>query len=186
MIGGSLAFWAGSVGAFTRPAQAVQLADGTVYFNHPPRLLGARTTEKNIRAFGSKYYFTLSVPADAGESLQRVTIAQRESPDDVRFDLDDTLAFVNEDRDQQVALGKVSSNEDRNMVSVTFNPPIPPGRTVTVRLEPRRNPDIGGVYLFGVTAFPQGAKAKGQFLGFGRLHFYDSFDGGSSSFWFGR
>lgn len=185
MIGGSLVLLVGSVGALRQPAQAVKLANGTVYFNHPPQLLGARTTEKNIRAFGSKYYFTLSVPADAGESLQRVTIAQRESPDDVRFDLDDTLAFVDEDRDQQVTLGEVRGNEDRNTVSVTFNPPIPPGKTVTIRLEPRRNPDIGGVYLFGVTAFPQGEKSRGQFLGFGRLHFYNGNDG-SSSFLFGR
>jgi len=184
MIGGSLVLWVSSIGIFSQPAAAVQLADGTVYFNHPPRLLGARTTEKNVRALGSKYYFTLSVPADAGESLQRVTIAQRESPDDLRFDLEDTLAFIDEDRDQQVALGEVTSNKGRSVVSVTFNPPIPPGKTVTVRLEPRRNPDIGGVYLFGVTAFPQGEKSRGQFLGFGRLHFYNSNDG--SSFLFGR
>ncbi|HEY9294790.1 MAG TPA: DUF2808 domain-containing protein [Phormidium sp.] len=40
-------------------------------------------------------------------------------------------------------------------------------------LDPVRNPCFSGVYLFGVTAFPQGEKAHGQFLGFGRFHFYD-------------
>lgn len=36
---------------------------------------------------------------------------------------------------------------------------------------------FSGVYLFGVTAFPAGEKSHGQFIGFGRLHFYN--DGGS-------
>nr|WP_199755917.1 DUF2808 domain-containing protein [Chroococcidiopsis cubana] len=45
-----------------------------------------------------------------------------------------------------------------------------PGTTVTVALRAKRNPS-GGIYLFGVTAFPTGEKSSGQFLGYGRLHF---------------
>jgi Protein of unknown function (DUF2808) len=56
---------------------------------------------------------------------------------------------------------------------VQFNPPVQPGRKVTIALSPQRNPAYSGVYLFGVTAFPTGEKSHGQFLGFGRLHFYD-------------
>lgn len=181
-IGSSFGIWVGVWGALTPSAQAVQLADRTVYFNHPPRLLEATTTEKGVRVFGAKYYFTLSVPADAGEPLQRVTIAQREAVDQVRFSLDKTQAFADRDREQGLSLGEVTADQDAQTVSVVFNPPVQPGKTVTIRLRPRRNPDIGGVYLFGVTAFPQGKKAHGQFLGFGRLHFYNS-SGGFSSFW---
>jgi len=35
-----------------------------------------------------------------------------------------------------------------------------------------RNPCYGGAYLFGLTAFPQGEVPHGQFLGYGRIHFY--------------
>ena len=40
--------------------------------------------------------------------------------------------------------------------TVTFNPPIQPGQTVTVALDATANPWYGGVYLFGVTAYPEG------------------------------
>lgn len=181
-VGRSLAICVATFGTFSLPVQAVQLANGTVYFNHPPRLLGARTTEKSIRVWGAKYYFTLRVPADAGEPLQRVAIAQREGVDNIRFRLKDTQAFVGEGRRQPLSLGAVTFDQPTQAVSVTFNPPVPPGQTVTVRLVPRRNPDVSGVYLFGVTALPAGEKVSGQFLGFGRLHFYDSFNG-FGSFW---
>jgi hypothetical protein len=55
---------------------------------------------------------------------------------------------------------------------VTFDPPVPPGKIITIGLRPTRNPLYDGVYLFRVTAFPPGEKATGQFLGFGRLQFY--------------
>ena len=54
--------------------------------------------------------------------------------------------------------------------TIAFDPPVSPGTTVTVALRAKRNPS-GGVYLFGVTAFPAGERSWGQFLGYGRLHF---------------
>lgn len=179
IIGGSLAISLGTYAAFSLSAQSVQLADGTVAFVQPPRLLEARTTEKGVRTIGAKYYFTLGLPSDAGEPLQRVTITQRESPDVIRFSLDKTEAFTDEDRDQQLALDEVTRDKETRTVTVTFNPPVPPGETVTIRLR-ARNPDVPGVYLFGVTAFPQGEKVSSQFLGFGRLQFYSG--NGDSSF----
>ncbi|MBD1863545.1 MULTISPECIES: DUF2808 domain-containing protein [Trichocoleus] len=160
------------------PLQAVTLADGTVYFVQPPRLVKATTTQSATYAWSATYYFTLDVPENAGEPLQKVTIAQREGIDALRYDLKDTQAFVGEPRGkrQAVALSEVIGDRKTRTVSVAFDPPIPPGQTVTVGLRPVRNPNIGGVYLFGVTAFPAGEKAHGQFLGFGRLHFYDSRD----------
>jgi hypothetical protein len=77
---------------------------------------------------------------------------------------------------QAVSLSEVIDDRKTRMVSVTFDPPIAPGQTVTVGLRPVRNPNVGGVYLFGVTAFPAGEKVHGQFLGFGRLQFYEARD----------
>lgn len=154
--------------------QAVQLADGTVHFVAVPRLLQTRTTNKDAGDFGATYYFTLSVPDDAGEPLQRVLFEQREGVDRVKFLPQRTRAFADRRRRQPVVPSDVQVDE-QGRVSVLFDPPIAPGETLVVGLRPRRNPYTDGVYLFGVTAFPAGEKSQGQFLGFGRLHFYDNF-----------
>lgn len=156
-------------------AQAVSLADGTVYFTAPPRLVGAITTQKSTYVWGATYYFTLRIPENAGEPLQRITIVQRESPDTLRFYADQTRASEGERYDSSlpIPLGTVIADKETRTISIPFNPPIAPGKTITVGIRPLQNPDSGGVYLFGVTAFPPGDKAYGQFLGFGRLSFYE-------------
>ncbi len=154
--------------------QAVEFRDGTVHFAAVPRLVKARTTHKNAGGFGATYYFTISVPDDAGEPLQRVMVEQREGLSRVRFLPQRTRAFADARRRQAVIPSDVQVDEQGH-ISVFFDPPIAPGQTVVVGLRPHRNPYTDGVYLFGVTAFPAGEKSQGQFLGFGRLHFYDSF-----------
>ncbi|MEB3336273.1 MAG: DUF2808 domain-containing protein [Leptolyngbyaceae bacterium] len=163
-------------------SQAVQLADGTVYFVAPPQLLKASTTQNATDVWGATYYFTLNLPANAGEPLQRVVITQREGTDNLRFNLDETEVFEGDPASEGAKLTAKATtpNPDTPEVVITFNPPVDPGRTVTIGLRPVQNPDMGGVYLFGVTAFPSGEKSHGQFLGFGRLHFYDGGD------WFSR
>ncbi len=157
-------------------AQAIQLADGTVYFKDPPRLVAAKTTFKEVNKLGATYYFTLSVPENAGEPLQRVAITQNEGTEDIGFDLKDTRAFVGTERDKgpQLAMGGMTRERKTHTVSVTFDPPVPPGKTITIGLRSVQNPEFSGVYLFGVTAFPVGEKSYGQFLGFGRLEFYSN------------
>ncbi|PLZ51845.1 hypothetical protein CBP15_14065, partial [Fischerella thermalis WC442] len=73
--------------------QAVQLRDGTVYFVQPPSLEGAITTYKTTYAWGATYYFTINLPENAGEPLQKITINQHQGVDRVRFDLEDTVVF---------------------------------------------------------------------------------------------
>ncbi|MBD2099922.1 DUF2808 domain-containing protein [Leptolyngbya sp. FACHB-261] len=157
-------------------ALAVRLSSGQVYFDRPPRLLGAATTFNAARVWGATYRFTLAVPEDAGEPLQRVTIAQRENVDEVAFDLDESRAFAGTGfrGRQPFNIASVTEEPASNAVTVVFDPPVPPGNTVTITLRPDRNPDFGGVYLFGVTAFPAGENSYGQFLGYGRLNFYDN------------
>lgn len=152
---------------------AVELTDGKVYFIQPPRLLKAVTTFKNVNVPGATYYFTINLPKNAGESLQKVKINQHEGFDRIRFDLDDSFAFRGRpsNRGERLALNTTSDRELKT-VSLKFNPPVSPGETVTIALKPVRNPGTEGVYLFGVTAFPRGENSHGQFLGFGRFHFY--------------
>ncbi len=92
VLGATLAVIAGIEGVFRLPAQAIQLADGTVYFAQPPRLVSATTTFRNPGVWAT-YYFTIRLPDNAGEPLQRVTLTQQEGLEDIRFDLEDSYAF---------------------------------------------------------------------------------------------
>jgi len=147
---------------------------GSTHFAGVPRLVSAKTTQKQARAWGGRYYFTVSVPEDASEPLGQLVIQQSESSDRLsQFRLDDTIAFRAGDRNTEYAIASVELNRDDRSIAVAFSPGIEPGQTVQLGLRPRRTPK-SGVYLFGVTAFPEGAQPAGQFLGYGRLHFYDN------------
>jgi hypothetical protein len=164
------------IGGYTADlSQAVQLRDGKVYFVQPPSLGDVVTTYKDTYVWGATYYFTIGLPENAGEPLQRITINQREGVDRVRFDLKDTSAFegTRSKKGQKLALKDAASDRKTKTISLTFDPPVSPGRTITIALKPVQNPQVAGVYLFGVTAFPPGEQAHGQFLGYGRLQFYN-------------
>ncbi len=160
-------------------ALGVQLRDGTVSFVQQPRLVATTTSIQDTNAWGATYYFTIDLPQNAGEPLQTVTFNQHEGVDNIRFDLKDTRAFVGTRRNkgESITLGSVTNDKKTRTVTVVFNPPVTPGKTLTIGLRPLQNPFSSGVYLFGVKAFPVGAKTAGQFMGYGRLQFYgDLFD----------
>lgn len=169
------------IGSHLTPSQAVQFPDGRVAFDYPPSLIDSATTQRSVLDSSAKYYFDLNVPTNAGEPLRQVVITQRDGDSFARqvdFEADETRAFVgtHRNREEELNLSNVVWNEDEQTLTVTFDPPIAPGTDVTLRLEPERNPRRSGVYLFGVTAFPDGEIPQGQFLGYGRLQFYDRGD----------
>ncbi len=157
------------------PAIAVRFSDGTVQFAGVPRLGKVSTTDNQAYAWGATYWFTLQVPEDASEPLGRVILRQEQGLETVEFNLKRTDAYLNGDRTQTTAIESINPTSDT--LDLTFNPPIPPGSTVTIGLRPYTNPRTGGVYLFGVTTAPAGEKVRDQFIGYGRLQFYDR------SFW---
>jgi hypothetical protein len=154
------------------PARAVQMADGTVQFINPPSLGDMVTSDKGVGSLSATYAVTVVVPKDADEPLQRVTLSGQ-GPDQIRFILNRTRAYLGDNRKNVTGIGNVIQDRDTRLVTVVFDPPVPPGQAVTINLYPRHNPWVAGVYLFGVTAFPRGDKSFGQFLGYGRLHFYN-------------
>lgn len=182
LFGITLSLAIGIEGVTVPVTQAVQLRDGTVYFVQPPKLVDATTTYKDVNVWGATYYFTINVPENAGEPLQKVTIAQREGTENIRYHLNDTRAFVGERgrKESRLTLGAVTAERKTRTVTVNFEPPITPGQTITIALRPVSNPSFSGVYLMGVTAFPVGDKSHGQFLGFGRFQFYSN----RSNWWF--
>lgn len=164
------------MGEMSQSAQAVEL-NGQTYFTHPPLLNDATTTRNSTLAPNSTYYFTLSIPEDAGEPLGQVVINQKDgdtSARRIRYDAEDTRAFMGTPGDRGEALPvQTTFDRDAQTVTVTFDQPVEPGTLVTIGLNADRNPRLGGVYLFGVTAYPAGTDAYGQFLGYGRLQFYE-------------
>lgn len=160
--------------------QAVELSDGTVYFVSPPRLDpdSVFSTRQSAAAISPTYYFTLEIPEDAGEPLSQVSIAQQggdTASQRILFEPEDSFAFMGTrgDRGDELPLSNATFDEDTNTVTLTFDTPVAPGTIVTVGVKSHRNPLLSGVYLLGITAYPPGEKVHGQFLGYGRLHFYD-------------
>jgi hypothetical protein len=146
----------------------------TSYFTKAPRLLGASATSNSVQARGAKYYFNLELPQDAGTNLRQIAIAQRQGQETIDFRLEETVAYrgTNRDRQAPIAIANTEQNEETGEITITLEKPVSPGTTFTVALKPRKNPFYDGVYLFGVTAFPQGNNPQSLYLGVGRLHFY--------------
>lgn len=156
-------------------AEAVQVSDGTRYFNRVPTLVSNQAYERNFNA-SARYTFTIALPADAGESLGRVEIDLGEFGSDYSVDTGRTVVHDLEQRRMKVKNASVSdprSVHDNPVVSVELAEPLEPGKTAVIRLHVVTS-RIGGVHLVGVTAFPAGDKAHGQFLGFGRIHVWDN------------
>ncbi len=149
------------------------------YFTQPPRLTYANTTYDNVRESAVTYYFTIKLiklPDEAGTPLQKITINQHEGLEYIRFNLKKSFVFegTRSKKGKKLKLKDITSDKKTKTVSLIFDPPVLPGKTITVDLQARQNPVSEGIYLFGVKAFPVGEKSRGQFLGFGRLHFYSS------------
>ena len=161
-------------------AHGGQLSDGTVFFEESPRLVDVITTFSSVRVRGAKYYFTIELPNDVGESLGKVTIQQRQGTEDIKFYLEKTVIFEGtpNQRGEVIALEEITTKKSNNSISLVLSTPVSPGKTFTIGLFPKRNPEYDGVYLFGVTAFPPGDKSQGLYLGVGRLQFYQGTDGG--------
>ncbi len=148
---------------------------GQPFFSHPPQLM--RTAATQIGAdTPSTYELTLTVPQDAGQPLQAVTIAQAKNVETVNFDVSHSKAYVGErlTASAEVRLASIGGEQPTNPgeVTIVFDQPVQPGSTVTVALAAQSNPTRGGVYFFGVTVYPGGEDGRGQFLGYGRINFY--------------
>lgn len=150
---------------------------GQTFFSHPPQIIRAAASQSGAY-IPSTYEFTLTVPEDAGQPLQSVTIAQTENLETIRFNLDKSKAFLGQrlTASSEIPLASVTngSTDSPNDVTIVFDQPVEPGSTVTISLAGQRNLRWGGVYLFGVTAYPSGENGLGQFLGYQRINFYDN------------
>lgn len=150
-----------------------------VAFRKAPRLLDIYTTYSAVRTRSARYYFDITIPGDAGVPLKKVEIEMRRGQEDIYYKLEKTIAYLGTHRRKgnKLALETVNLDEETGVITVEFANSLPPGSTFTVGLKPRRNPDYSGVYVFGVTAFPQGENPYGLYLGSRSIHFYSGYDG---------
>jgi hypothetical protein len=160
--------------ALIQPAHSVEFPNGETAFNSPPVLVNA-SPSFNQRSVASTYYFTITVPENAGEPLQALRIQQVENAEVIDFVVQESRAFHGTQRALGAAIPLASVGGEApapGEATLVFDQPVAPGSTITIALHAKRNPTYGGVYLFGVTAFPKGERGRGQFLGVSRLHFY--------------
>ena len=159
----------------TKPSEYIP----QVAFRKAPRLLDIYTTYNVVRTRSAKYYFDITIPDDAGVPLQKVEIELRKGQEDIYYKLEKTVAYLgtHRRRGDKLPIEKVSLDEETGVITVDFANSLPPGTTFTVSLKPRRNPDYDGIYVFGVTVFPQGENPYGLYLGSRSLYFYRGYDG---------
>ncbi|MEM9273784.1 MAG: DUF2808 domain-containing protein [Cyanobacteria bacterium P01_F01_bin.143] len=150
-----------------------------VAFSKAPRLLDIYSTFNSVRMRGATYYFDVTIPQDAGAPLQKVAIELRQGQEDIDYKLEKTVAYLGTHgrKGEEVAVETVSLEESTGIITVEFVEPLSPDTTFTVGLKPKRNPDYDGVYVFGVTVFPQGENPYGLYLGSRNLNFYSGYDG---------
>lgn len=171
-IASTLALGIGASATNSPSAKAVEFSAGTS-FGAPFQLSGAKTTQGSVRFRGATYYFTFDIPKTSTQPLHKVTIKQQTGAF-IEIDRQRINAYLGKDRDQKIGLSDVKIDNDAQEVSVTFEPPIQPGQTVTVGLGPFENPSIGGIYQFIVKAYPFGPQPQEQFVGFGPLRFFET------------
>lgn len=149
-------------------ASPTPTTNASISFRRPLRVTNIRISN-DFELRRSEYYFTIDFPADAVESLEKLTFEQVEGAGYPRYRDSGSYAFDNADR-TPLPISAVQNNSDDKTITVEFDPPIEPGRQITVGFK-ARNPR-SGTYVYQLTAFPVGA-TQGQYAGVDRFSVFD-------------
>ena len=105
---------------FLRPVQAGQLSNGQTFFDHPPLLLEASTTYKEVWVWAARYYFTIFLPDNAGESLKQIVFQQKPSPEMIDFYPEKTIAFMGtrDERGKGLNIQQSQWNPETNSIAI--------------------------------------------------------------------
>lgn len=151
-----------AVAAVSHPAATAQDATGS-------GLVQFRSTSET-KEEQPTYYFTFENPRQA-RPIKAISIVQTENVERVKFESLSLQAFtgIEAQKDKMRSLIPMGGRSKAGTVTAAFAQPIRPGEIVTIRVNPRQNPRIGGTYRFGVIAFAEPTDITGRFLGFGQL-----------------
>ena len=172
-VAGVLSLWSPAIAqeAAESPPTPAAADANPIYFARQLRLLDVSVPNRwQFRA--SEYLFTIDIPAAASQPLAKLVFTQIEGADYPRYSTRDTRAFEAGDRHTPLSLSQAENNTDDRTITVVFDPPVEPGRQITVALKAHHNPR-DGIYLYEVTALPPGISGAGQRVGLGRLNFYE-------------
>jgi hypothetical protein len=161
-------------GCFGPAASAVELR-GQTWFAKPPWKVDFRNYYWYVMQSGGEYYFTLTLPEQAGADLGGLEIQQTRGVDtQFPFMAERTRAFLGLPRREGAAIPvQAVFDADRRRVSVRFPQPPQPGQTLTVALRPWYNPSQADTYMFAVQALPAGPNPVPASLGFATMPIYE-------------
>ncbi|MEL6247311.1 MAG: DUF2808 domain-containing protein [Cyanobacteria bacterium J06627_15] len=171
---------AGITGQFKYPtAHAVEFSDGSTAFVTPPQFVEASSTSAEPGQRNSTQFFTIDLAETADEPLYRVDIIPQNLVSYIRpYRLQETQAFEGSrfNRGDELPLGEVTEEADTKTVSVIFDPPVEPGRRITVALRPQHTPRLSGIYIFRIVTFPPGERPRSHIAGHARINIDDRDD----------
>jgi hypothetical protein len=148
-----------------QPSQAREIINRQKTFSRLPRLISSAATFPQQNSSISRYQFTIEVPENAGEALKAIKITQKKNLETVVFNQSKTRAAEgNNMKGKEISLAAKEESQPGE-TTIVFNTPIEPGNTVTISVKPKQNPFVGGVYLFGITAYPTGENSVETYLG---------------------
>jgi archaellin len=154
-----------------KPLEALELSNKQTAFTVSPRLIDSVTSIESKNSPLATYKFTIAVPKNARESLKAVKIVQKNKLDLIIFKEDRSRAFLgNRLAGNSLPVTSTVKQSRAGEITLVFDSAIEPGNTVTIAIKPKRNPSFGGVYLFGVTAYPTGKNSLGLYLGSASIH----------------
>jgi hypothetical protein len=162
--------------SLTKPVAAREENPLTTMRVEAPHLLKVAAVHLAPAGVGT-FYFTINVPLSYGKSLEALQISQIPGGDRlIRFDANQSKVVLGQrvaHNSESIPLSAIGGSEDEKTGALTlaFAQPVMPGTTFTVAVEAERNPIYGGIYQFGVTAYPVGEGTTGQYLGTGRVTF---------------
>jgi Protein of unknown function (DUF2808) len=162
--------------SLTKPIAASEVNPSTTMRVEAPHLLKVSAVHLEPAGVGT-FYFTIDVPLSYGKSLEAIRISQIPEGDRlISFDANQSKVVLGQRvarNSETVPLSAIGGPEDEKTGALTlaFAQPVRPGTTFTVAVEAERNPIYGGIYQFGVTAYPVGDSTTGQYLGTGRVTF---------------
>jgi hypothetical protein len=162
--------------SLTKPIAASEVNPSTAMRVEAPRLLKLSAVHLEPAGVGT-FYFTIDVPLSYGKSLEAIRISQIPGGDRlISFDANQSKVVLGQRiarNSETIPLSAIGGPEDEKTGALTlaFAQPVRPGTTFTVAVEAERNPIYGGIYQFGVTAYPVGEGTTGQYLGTGRVTF---------------
>jgi hypothetical protein len=155
--------------------QQQQTSQQQTWFTRPP----SSVTFTNYYWYvmlASQYYFTVTLPTDAGAGLGGLVIQQTRGVDrNFQFFPNQTTAFLGTPRREGTSFPVQAQfdNASRTM-TVTFPQPPQPGQTITLSLVPQNNPRWADTYMFAVQALPAGPNPVPASLGYATMGIYNT------------